>query len=53
VGLTSARKEFYLEETLNMPGMGLKNRRRSEKTSCRFRREVFFKGEGGRDQKGL
>jgi hypothetical protein len=47
VGLTSARKEFYLEKTTNMPGMALRNRRRSEETSCRFRRGVLFKGGQG------
>jgi hypothetical protein len=51
VGMTSARKEFYLEKTSNIPGMGLINRRRSEETSCRFRREVLLRE--GREQKGL
>jgi hypothetical protein len=47
VGLTSARTEFYLEKTSNMPGRELINRRRSEETSCRLRREVFCKGGQG------
>jgi hypothetical protein len=47
VGLTSPRKEFYLEKTSNMPGRGLVNRRSSEETSCRFRREVLYKGGQG------
>ena len=44
VGLTTAGKEFYLGKTSNMSGMGWINRRRSEETSCRFRREVLLMG---------